>query len=88
MSYMSPDTDPFGIYSTMLCTSNACTSNEGEKKHSFEDLTNLHNKQRKVQTKLLDIEAEKKKGAIEYLTKKPPNMSMFMPKGIKFFVGQ
>ena len=65
MSYMNPDTDPFGIpYSTMLCT-----SNEEDKKYSFEDLTNLHEKQRKIENELFDIKTEKKE-AIAYLTEK------------------
>ena len=67
MSYMNPDTDPFGIpYATVPCTSG---EKEEEKQYSFEDLTNLHEEQRKVQTKLSDIKAEKKE-AIEYLTEK------------------
>lgn len=53
---MNDDTDPFGIpYSTR-----SCTSNEEEKKYSFEDLTNLHEEQRKIQNELFDIKTEKK----------------------------
>ena len=68
MSYMNPDTDPFGIpYSTM-----SCTSNEEDKKYSFEDLTNLHEKQRKIENELFDIKTEKKE-VIAYLTEKLKN---------------
>ena len=65
MSYMNDGTDPFGVpYSSTVCH-----KKEEIKKYSFEDLTNLHNEQRKVQTKLFDIKTEKKE-AIEYLTEK------------------
>lgn len=64
---MNDDTDPFGVpYATVPCTSE---EKEETKQYSFEDLTNLHEEQRKVQTKLIDIKTEKKK-AIKYLTEK------------------
>ena len=67
MSYMNDDTDPFGLpYTTTVKCPNFKSK---EKEYSFEDLTNLHEEQRKVQTKLSDIKAEKKE-AIEYLTEK------------------
>ena len=57
MSYMNDDTDPFGLpYTTTVKCPNF-------------KMTNLHEEQRKVQTKLSDIKAEKKE-AIEYLTEK------------------
>lgn len=66
MSYMNDDTDPFGVpYASVKCPN----FKSKEKVYSFEDLTNLHEEQRKVQAKLLDIGAEKRE-AIEYLTKK------------------
>lgn len=40
-----------------------------KKKYSFEDLTNLHEKQRKIQNELFDIKIVKKE-AIEYLKEK------------------
>lgn len=64
---MNDDTDPFGLpYTTTVKCPNFKSK---EKEYSFEDLTNLHEEQRKVQTKLSDIKAEKKE-AIEYLTEK------------------
>ena len=65
MSYMNDDTDPFGV----SYSSTVCYKKEEIKEYSFEGLTNLHEEQRKVQTKLSDIKTEKKE-AIEYLTEK------------------
>lgn len=68
MSYMNDDTDPFGVpYSSTICHKK---ENKGEiKEYSFEDLTNLHEEQRKIENELFNIKTEKKE-AIEYLREK------------------
>lgn len=67
MSYMNDDTDPFGLpYATTVKCPNFKSK---EKEYSFEDLTNLHEEQRKIENELFEIKT-KKKEAIEYLTEK------------------
>lgn len=66
MSYMNPNTDPFGIPYSTTCVEN---KTKETKKYSFENLKKLHKEQRKIQDELFDIKTEKKK-AIEYLTEK------------------
>ena len=66
MSYMNDDTDPFGVpYTSVKCPN----FKSKEKVYSFEDLTNLHEEQRKIENELFDIKTEKKE-AIEYLREK------------------
>lgn len=63
---MNDDTDPFGIpYTSVKCPN----FKNKEKEYSFEDLTNLHEKQRRIENELFDIKTEKKE-AIEYLREK------------------
>lgn len=66
MSYMNPNTDPFGIPYSTTCVEN---KTKETKKYSFENLKKLHKEQRKLEQELFDIETEKNK-AIEYLTEK------------------
>ena len=67
MSYMDDDSDPFGLpYTTYVKCPNFKSK---EKEYSFEDLTNLHEEQRKIQNELFDVKTVKKE-AIEYLTEK------------------
>lgn len=67
MSYMNDDTDPFGVpYTSVKCPN---FKSKEIKEYSFEDLENLHEKQRKIENELIEIKTEKKE-AIEYLTEK------------------
>lgn len=58
MSYMNDDTDPFGVPYVSVKYPNLKSK---EKVYSFEDLTNLHEKQRKIENELFDIKTEKKR---------------------------
>lgn len=63
MSYMNPDTDPFGI-------PYAKTHVEKEiKEYSFEDLRELHKQQRELEQELSNVRWDKNR-AMEYLKEK------------------
>lgn len=63
MSYMNPDTDPFGI-------PYAKTYVEKEiKEYSFEDLRELHKQQRELEQELSNVQWDKNR-AMEYLKEK------------------